>query len=230
MKTRCVLVAAALLAVPAVSLAQWSDNFDSYPSGVSMNGLGGWAGWDNTASAAGMTSSAVALSAPNSIAIDPAADAVRSYNVTDGVWTYSAMQYIPGNFTGATYFIMLNTYNHGGPYDWSVQLKFDSATGLVTDDNHAGNTVNFVRDAWAEVRLEIDLDADAVAIFYNGQPLASGAWTSSVNSVTSIGAVDLFGNTGSVVYYDNMNLRQVPAPAAAALLGFAGLFAGRRRR
>ena len=228
MKIRSAFVVGAILLAPAAALAQWSDNFDSYPTGTLLNGVGGWGGWDGSAAAAGTASNAQALSAPNSIAIGASADAVHSYDATEGAWTYTAHQYIPTAFTGTTYFILLNTYNDGGPYDWSVQLNFNGTTGLISDDNHPGSQVSFVRGQWAEIRFEIDLDADTVNGFYNNQLVSSGSWTSSASSATSIGAVDLFGNGAGTVYYDNMSL--VPSPAAAALLGLGGLFAGRRRR
>ena len=34
------------LKLPAAALAQWSDNFDSYPTGP-LVGNGGWESWDN---------------------------------------------------------------------------------------------------------------------------------------------------------------------------------------
>lgn len=229
MKLRSAFVFGAILLAPAAALAQWSDNFDSYATGTLLNGVGGWGGWDGSAAAAGTASADQALSAPNSIAIGASADAVRTYSdATEGTWTYTAYQYIPTSFTGTTYFILLNTYNDGGPYNWSVQMNFNATTGLIVDDNHAGNQVSFVRGQWAELRFEIDLDADTVSSFYNNQPVATGSWTSGAGSVTSIGAVDLFGNGAGTVYYDNMSL--VPAPAAAGLLGLGGLLAARRRR
>ncbi len=229
MRMKSVAMLTAVLVAPAAALAQWSDNFDSYASGTLLDNVGGWSGWDNTSGAAGTASSAFSLSGPNSIEIGPAADAVQQYSGYDsGTWTYTAHQFIPRAFTGTTYFILLNTYNHGSPYDWSVQMNFNATTGLIVDDNHASNPVSFVREEWAEIRFEIDLDADTVSSFYNNQLVASGAWTSGANSVTSIGAVDLFGNNASPVYYDNMSL--VPAPGAVALMGIAGLVAGRRRR
>ena len=44
---------AALIWMPTAALAQWSDNFDSYDAGTKMDGVGGWAGWDDDGTAAG---------------------------------------------------------------------------------------------------------------------------------------------------------------------------------
>ena len=229
MKLRSTFVLVALLAAPAVASAQWSDNFDSYANGTVMDNVGGWAGWDNTPSAAGVISNAVSVSSPNSMSIPAAADAVYAFSGVDsGVWTISAQQFIPRDFSGSTYFILLNTYAVGGPNDWSSQLIFNSTTGTVTDDNRPGSTVQFVRDAWAEIRVEIDLDADTMSAFYNNQLVSSGTWTTGATSATSIGAIDLFGNNASTVFYDDISL--IPTPGAAGLLGLAGLAAMRRRR
>lgn len=232
MKLKTVGLLSAVLLAPAAAMAQWSDNFDSYPSGTVLDNVGGWTGWDNVAAAAGTASADHSRSAPNSIMISQPSDAVHQYPGTDsGQWTYTAYQFIPRDYAGDSFLILLNTYNHGGPYDWSVQMHFDSTTGMIVDDNHAGNAVAFVREAWAQIRLEIDLDADTVTSFYNDQMVATGTWTSSATSLTSIGAVDLFGNNSTPVYYDDISLTPVPAPGALALLGLSGLVArGRRRR
>ncbi len=222
----CALVAVGL--TPVAALGQWSDNFDAYSPG-SINGQGGWKGWDGVPSAAGIVTSAISRSAPNSQQINSAADSVHLYSgVSSGVWTYTAYQYIPASFTGSTYFILLNTYNDTGPYDWSVELQFLGGTGQVVDDLRASNPVSFVRDAWAEIRIDIDLSANTVSQYYNGSLIASGTWTTGTPSVMNLAAVDLFGGTGTDVYYDDMRL--IPAPASAALMGLAGLLSARRRR
>jgi hypothetical protein len=151
--------------------------------------------------------------------------------VTSGQWRYTAWQFIPQGFTGLTNFILNNRYNDGGPYSWAVQLGFNAATGLVTDDN--GRTeipLNYVTGQWAEIRVDFDLDANTISEYYNGTLLASGVWATGTSPILELGAVDLFANTGSVVYYDDMSLVQIPAPASFALLGLGGLIAGRRRR
>jgi hypothetical protein len=227
--TLCVLAGIAL--APAAAMGQWADNFDTYTAG-SINAQGGWKGWDNTASAAGNVVTAVARSGPHSQAIVGAADSVHTYSgVTSGQWSYTAWQYIPQGFTGLTNFILNNVYNDGGPYQWAVQLGFNSATGLVTDDN--GRTevpINYVVGQWAEIRVDFDLTANTISEYYNGTLLSSGAWAAGVTPVLALGGVDLFANTGSVVYYDDMSLRQIPAPGSLGLLGLAGLVAARRRR
>jgi len=57
--------------------------------------------------------------------------------------------------------------------------------------------------------VEIDLDADWQEFYYNGQLLTAKSWTDGVSGdgALNIGAVDLFANGASSVYYDDMSLR-----------------------
>src|SRR2546426_5771422 len=133
--------AAAVLGFTSVSYAQWSDNFDSYPSNVNIDGLGGWQGWDNSHNQAPITSNARSLSSPNSVLVSGLAtttsysDNVHKYSgYTSGLWRYTANLFVPLNATGDAYFILLNKYNDFGPYDWSVELQLNATTGLITDD------------------------------------------------------------------------------------------------
>lgn len=229
------IAGAALL--PAIAAAQWSDNFDSYAPG-SINGLttggpnavGTWQGWDNVPAAAGVVSTAQFLSGPNSQKINGTSDSVHRYTgVTTGAWSYSISQFIPTAFTGTTYFILNNQYNDNGPYQWAVEMSFVGTSGLVIDDIRAGsNPVSFVRGQWATVRVDFDLTANTISQFYNGNLVKSGTFLTGTYTALSLQAVDLYGGTGTDVFYDNASL--VPGPASAMLLGLAGLIAGRRRR
>ncbi|HPR07199.1 MAG TPA: hypothetical protein PLI17_11270, partial [Denitromonas sp.] len=207
----------------APELVDWSDNFDSYATGSQLIGQGGWEGWDGSAAAGALTSNAQALSAPNSADILGATDLVHQYSgYTSGKWVYTAMQYIPNDFVGQTYFILLNTYVSGNVNadNWSTQLCFDSATGQVNDDVPGScsgtNTLPLVTGQWVEIRVEIDLDADTQAIYYNNQLLVQDTWTGHVSGggALNIGAVDLFANGASSVFYDDMSLA-APGQAVA---------------
>lgn len=205
-------------AIPAspgdAPLVDWFDNFDSYATPSQLHGQGGWKGWDNSPAAGALTSSALARSAPNSAAILGASDLVHEYSgYTTGQWIYTAWQYIPGVSTGQSYFILLNTYNDLGPYNWSDQVRFDSALNQVVSEGLAG-TLPMVRDQWVELRVEIDLAANSHSFYYNNQLLFSGSWTEGLSGggALNIAAVDLFANGASAVYYDDMSLIG-PAPA-----------------
>jgi uncharacterized repeat protein (TIGR01451 family) len=202
----------------------WSDNFDSYPTGQDLHGVGGWKGWDNTPSATAFTSAAQALSTPNSVDISAGADLVHEYaGATSGVWTYTAMQYIPSSMTGLSYFILLNTYSDGGAKNWSTQVNFDAANNTVVNDGITGGTLALVEDQWVEIRVEIDLNADTQDFYYNNQLLYSGTWTdeNSGNGALNIGAVDLYANGASAVYYDDISL-VADVPPVAATCDFPG--------
>ena len=223
------MIALVGLALAPAAMAQWSDNFDGYAPGT-INGQGGWQGWDGVAGAAGVVTSSISRSGPNSQQIGGGADSVQQYSgITAGQWSYVAWQYIPQDFTGSTYFILNNVYNNGGPYNWAVQILFDGTTGLVTDDNgRSENVINFTRGAWAEIRVDFDLTNNTLTEYYNGATLATGTW--AAGGAVALGGVDLFASGSSNVYYDDMSLTRVPAPASLALLGLGGLAVGRRRR
>ena len=187
----------------------WTEDFDSYATGQNMHGVGGWKGWDNLPGFTAFTSNAQARSAPNSFAIEGNNDPVREFSgVNSGQWTFTTWQYIPTGTTGLSYFIMLNTYNDGGAKNWSVQVNFNAGTNLVTNDGVSGGSLPLITNQWVELRLEIDLDTDTQTFYYNNQQLYTGSWTGQVSGggVANIGAVNLFANGASVIYYDDMSL------------------------
>src|SRR5690606_27117338 len=197
----------------AVHAQSWSDNFDSYPGGAPIVGLGGWEEWSAGAGANGST--AQALRGANSVDIAGPTDLVHQYPVvTSGKWVYRTMQYIPSNTTGVSYFILLNTYNSAQAiYNWSVQVEFDAALGTVTGDFGASNNgvATLVTDAWVEIKVFIDLDNDLTEFYYNGEQVGPAyAWTGGVfgqgGGAVSLAAVDLYANLATSVYYDDMEV------------------------
>ena len=217
--------------------AQWNDNFDSYADGQWLDGGaddGGWKGWFNDPAAGAQVTSAFAHSSPFSVDINGAADLIHEYDgATYGLWTYTAWQYIPSNFSGLSYFILEDRYNDDNiDLHWAVQVRFDSTLGVMESEFDAYQ-LPYVTDQWAEIRIEIDMDTDWHTFYYNDVPLYSKAWTAGPNNdflgSLDIGAVDLFANGASSVYYDDMSLVFVPTPGAAVLLAL-GLISRRRRR
>ncbi len=207
--------------LPTAPLVDWSDDFDSYATGSQMHGQGGWKGWDNNIAGGALTSSAQARSAPNSVAILGASDLVHEYSgYTSGFWTYTAWQYVPSGYTGQSYFILLNTYADGGPYNWSTQVMFDAATAQVVNTGTTVGTLPLITDQWVELRVEIDLVNNKQEFYYNNSLLYSGTWTEEVSGAgaSNIAAVDLFANGASVVYYDDISLVERP-PQACDLAG-----------
>jgi hypothetical protein len=176
-----------------------------------LHGVGGWKGWANDPNAAAYTTDAQARSAPASVDIVGPADLVHEYSgATSGQWVYTAWQYVPGDMTGLSYFILLNAYDDAGvTNNWSTQVSFDGTNGTVISE-FEGAQLPLVTDQWVEFRVEINLDTDWQTIFYDGQILSQKSWTEGVSGggALNIAAVDLFANGASSVYYDDMSLVQ----------------------
>ena len=223
---RLILTAAfAAICIP-VATAQWSDTFDSYAAGSQVVGQGGWEEWGPGAGA--LVSNAQSYSSDNSIDIVGGTDLVKQYSKTSGRWIFRAMQYVPSTLTGTSYFIMLNTYAYpSGPYSWSMQMRIDAATGTVFQNcgGSASISMPYVADAWKEIKVVIDLDNDWVQLYYDGNlfddpavadhPTLGGGYTWSLGDgggnttgQAAFGALDLFANNASSVYYDDISLTQ----------------------
>jgi hypothetical protein len=189
----------------------WSDNFDSYALGSSMHGQGGWKGWDNDPTWTAYVSDTQALSAPHSVEIATDADLVHEYGYTSGNYTFKTYVYIPGDFVGQSYFIMLSDYvdGAGAGNQWAVQFRMDSDLGVVEYEFDGVQDV-LITDQWIELRVEIDLDNDWHQFYYDGLLLHEKAWTAGPNNqgtgFLKIAAVDLFANGASPVYYDDFTL------------------------
>jgi hypothetical protein len=208
----------------AAASGSFFDNFDAYVAGSQMHGQGGWKGWDNNPAAGALVSTAQAASLPNSVEITGASDLVHEFpGTTSGQWVFSAKQYIPSEATGTTYTILLNDYNDGGPYDWSMQDAFNLDTGVVVADNGGGATLPIVKGQWVDLRYDIDLDANTVSEYYGGSLLSTHQWAVTPAAVD---AVDLFANGASPVYYDDVRLTQVPEPGTLVLLAAFGVLSG----
>lgn len=182
----------------------WVEDFESYGNGDNLHGQGGWKGWDNSPDAGAMVSNSYAFSGSTSVEIGGSADLVHEFERAGGQWVVSAMQYIPAGATGTSMFILLNTYSDGGSKDWSVQLQFDLGTGTITSkyDNRATGTILY--DRWAELECVIDLDNNTVTEYYNGALFSTHPWDNDAHG--TLGALDLYGNSASSVYYDDVTV------------------------
>ncbi|MBN1124773.1 MAG: hypothetical protein JXA82_07190, partial [Sedimentisphaerales bacterium] len=199
-----VLILGVLAMASLGSAALVVDDFESYAVGSDLHGQGGWKGWDNTSGVGAPVSNLYASSGSNSAEIISSSDLVHGFDFTGGALEFSIKQYIPDGSTGQSYFILLNTYNDGGPYDWSVQLNCNLDTGVITSDNGGGATANIVYGQWVELKFDIDLDNNTVDEYYNGSLLSSHQWDDNVSG--AFGAIDLFGNGASAIYYDDLSV------------------------
>jgi len=152
------------------------------------------------------------VSPGNSININSPSDLVHEFSYSSGIWTVTAQQYIPVGFTGRSYFIFQNVYNDAQVgLSWSTQVAVDSSTGNIENEADAANpgAMPFIAGQWIPITLIIDLDANTQEFYYNGSLLYSGSWSNqfpgqATPGITSIGAIDLFGNLSTPVFYDDI--------------------------
>jgi len=223
---RVLVVLLAIVGVSSVASASlFADDFESYAAGSALHGQGGWKGWDNNPAWGAPASSAQANSGSISAEIAGTADLVHEFDFAGGNLELSAMQYIPDGGFGQSFFILLNWYNDGGPYDWSAQLNFDMDAGQVVSDFGGGATTGIVYDKWVELKFVIDLAANTVDEYYDGTLLSSHLWDDG--GYDTLECIDLFGNGASPVYYDDITI--VPEPATLFLLCLGGLALLKRR-
>ena len=192
------------------------ENWDSYVVGTNVHGQGGWKGWFNDPAAGAFVDDAFSVSPSNSINIEGPSDLIHEFSgYTAGFFTVRAKMYIPGDFAGESYFIFENVYSDVDPnvISWSTQVVFRSATGLVENFDGSANpgSMSYVTDEWADIQMDIDLDADTQTFYYNGVVLYTGSWTDqfpdqAVPGILNIGSIDLFANGATPVYYDDVSI------------------------
>lgn len=210
------LAFAAVAAIfPLAAMAQlWTDNFDSYGTGVQLHGVGGWKGWQNDITFGALTSGAQFQSSPNSVDIAGAADLVQEYTVTGGLWTYSGSMFVPTAHTGQSYMILMSNYNDAlANAHWSVQMYVDSGVNTVSEFSPNGGTptpVTLVKGSWVPFHVEIDLVADTKRVIYNGQQILASRWRDVAGGTSgatlTLQCVDLYANATTSVFYDNLSL------------------------
>ena len=208
-------------AVPARVDAQFFyDSFDTYVTGSTIAGQGGWETWDNDPNANTTVVTTQKFSPPNSLLISGTADIVHTFpNVITGTWHARAWVYVPSTQTGESWFILLNTYVSGpGADNWSAQVVF-CRTGCTTAGVVAGmvtsiggseitavGTTPLIMDQWVEIRAAVNLTTNTHQIFYNGVQFYSQPWT--IAAPVRIQAMDLFSNGSSPTFMDGAWLDQ----------------------
>src|SRR6185503_10356378 len=207
-----IVLLACLAVLPWRAAAAVFDDFESYAAGSNLHGQGGWAGWAGDTNAGALVSSNFSFSPTRSVNITGASDLVRTFSgATNGQWVFSVMQYIPSTSTGTNYVSLLNTYRSPyGPADlnYSLQIRCNMATGQIISDFGGGATRPMVKDQWVEVRCEINLAANSVSEFYNGQLLSTHAWQGGTGGtgLNHIQALDLYANNAGPAYCDDVSL------------------------
>jgi len=203
------------------TMESWSDNFDSYANDQFLDGDGtdgGWKGWDSVPEVGAYVRDDQAKSLPYSVEVAGDTDLVHEYTgCTSSQWTYTLWQYIPDDFSGDSYIILLSDYTDGAGTNnvWAVQLSFNSETGVVQSQWN-NEEFTYTTGQWIEIRCEIDLDTDWLEIYYDGDLLAEHLWSDTINTGGDgpmvIDAVDLFAYGASKVYYDDISLQGIEPP------------------
>lgn len=205
--------------VPCEPDLTWIESFDTYPTGSGLAGQGGWETWDNDPGFDAQVSGLMPLSPPNSVDIVGGSDVVRQFTGhTSGAWRFATWCYVPADYQSGgelpyrgSSLILLNRYEHGGPYHWSVQLRADSDTGAFVRDGVVPASTPLVTERWVPVEVLIDLDSDLYTVLYDGIELGTAeSWTAGVQGggggQLNIAALDLFANSSTSVYWDNFSL------------------------
>lgn len=189
----------------------WNENFEAYSNGQVLYQVGGWTGWDDTQSVCGSATTARAHGGTKSVLIEGADDAIHQFTgLTSGSGTISAWIYIPvSSFVSDTYFIIQNVYNHGGPYDWCIEVQFDfegdggGGPGTVVDDFRTETNAPPIQfDTWVQIRCEVDIDNDTITTYYGNTEVSTGILFVDAG-VPEIANMDLF-TLGTTSYYDDI--------------------------
>ena len=190
----------------------WSENFDNYTLGSSMHGQGGWKGWDNDPQWTAYVTDNQSRSSPHSVDIRYPADLVHEFSgISSGNWTFIDWVYVPSDFSGQNYFILLGQYDDGAGQEnkWALQLRMDSSLGIIESEYDA-LSLPLIYDQWVEIRVDFDLDVDWFECYYDGELLIEKEWSAGPNNAgdtpLKLEAVDLFCKEGTTVYHDDLSL------------------------
>ena len=196
-----VLVGVTLVAAPVASAQLLDENFDSLDVGTNMHNVEGWEGWYGNESAGGYVTADQAYSGNRSLECSSPIDAAPHWKrITSGSWTLTTMQYVPSTSTsGITYYNVMHSYepSTSGSAGWLFEAILDLATGdiRISDDVR----LPLVRDAWAEIRVELNFDSNVSNFYYNGALLGT-------SYVEGLAAINPWTNNGDVIYYDDIIL------------------------
>jgi hypothetical protein len=212
--------------LPARVEAQFfTDNFDTYTTGSTIAGQGGWVTWDNNPLANTIVTNAQSFTTPNSLLIAGVganqADIVHTFTGVDtGTWHARVRTYVPSTQTGTLMFILLNTYVSGaGTDNWSAQVAFCRVApcgvipngapivpGMVTNVGGSGviggGTTPLILDTWVDLRVTINFAANQYQVFYNNVLFDTRTWFVAPG-VNRLQAMDLYSFDSSQSYMDN---------------------------
>jgi hypothetical protein len=205
------------------------ENFDTYATNSNIIGQGGWRGWDNDSTLNATLVNTRSVSAPNSIRATNLTNVVRPLaGFTSGKWVLRVKQYVPSTSVGEAHFVLFNRYsaNNHPSSDWSVELVAESFSSTI-HNLQSGDVAPLIKDAWVEIKCEIDLTVNHVNVYYNGALLTNSAW--QTGGLLAIGAVQLYAfDPTSQAFYDDLTIDpagtvETLAPVAEQLLRGQGV-------
>ena len=177
-----------------------NENFDSLNVGANPHSLAGWEGWYGDAGVGGSVTDEQAYSGNHSLRFTRPVDLVPYWeSPTSGKWILVTMQYVPSAATsGDAYYGVLSSYEEStaGTAGWITEVISDFASGDVRISGGDTARVPLVRDAWAEIKVELDFDAQLGTFYYNNELLGT-------REATSLSGLDLWANSDAVMYFDD---------------------------
>jgi len=210
------VTAAVLLAVVFGGAANagaqfYQDDFDSYAPDSSNVGQGHWLDWSGGVDTTdgGFIRDWVSYSPGNSLEIGEIGrpvDPVWTFSgVTSGLWELRLLSYVPSSSTAGTSTINFMS-RFPAPYEWMNNLGLNLAGAGSVTDSYGGVSAPMVKDAWIEIRAEMDLDTQTITTYYNDTLLNSGTW----GGVQEIAGVDMWSPAAAAaVYYDDYEFAPV---------------------
>jgi len=217
-------LALATLAGSTQAQVEWSDNFDSYTAGDSLEGgVGGWSGWWGTNSGLSQVDATFASSGTLSAQLNSGCDTVFDFGqggpehpgiAIGGTYRLDCEVFVPNDATGKNYFIMNNEYDAvTTTTEWCVQMGMNADNSLIECDCGQQTPVNapLVKGAWTDISVFFDIDNDLVELTYDGTLLSSYTISGGVfgggSGVVQVNAIDLYplgsGTPVTPWYYDN---------------------------
>lgn len=191
----------------------WTENFDSYAPGSLLGGQGGWFPWENAPGADAYVTDVQSLSPSNSVDINGASDMVHEWTGVDYKnCTFRAWSYVPEDYEGENFLILLSDYNGAGS-KWDLQIYFDSVDFMLKDYDSTNETP-YLDSEWVEIRVEIDFELDIQQVYYNDILWLTKSWTqgTSGGGLPVLDAVDLWANGATTVYWDDLSVWATEKP------------------
>lgn len=224
--------AAVLAATAAQAQAPYSDGFEGYVTGSSINGQGGWDQWSATGVTDGFVSTAFAHTGTKSLSTELHADKVQDldtiYGSLGGRWNWTCWAYVPAATTLPQWAVYLNDYDstYTAGWFWTCQVELDPTLGnflAVLGAKYQCSTTGsqvitkpLVVNAWTELRVDVDTATDRAQFWYNGAPVgvtfqwSNGITTGFSPNGSTLGTIDLYANDNTVagdrVYWDDVSI------------------------